>query len=108
MLKIELQWKAFKVDLTALDQQLRADHPEYVGNQAHNVLELWFNADIGESAKSSIEALWASIDENSALAQSYKSQEQVGAAKEVKKASAAAKLEALGLTADEVKALLGQ
>ncbi len=107
MYMMKLQWKEFNVDLAALDQQLRADHPAYVGNQAHAHLELWFSEEPSQEAKEAIESMWAALDAAHVLAQSYKSANQLMADKEAKKASAKAKLEALGLSADEVKALLG-
>lgn len=108
MFKIELQWKdGVKVNLPALDAQLRADHSEYSGNQAYSKLELWFNQEPSQAAKNAINDLWASIDEDHELAASYKSAEEIKAEQEAKKASAKSKLAALGLSADELKALLG-
>lgn len=111
MFKIELQWKEFSVNLPMLDQKLRAEHPEYAGNQAHNILELWFTEEPSQEAKEEIVAYWEALDEESEEATSYKTQAQIeadaAADKAAKKASAAAKLEALGLTADEIAAILG-
>lgn len=107
MFKIELQWKQFNVDLAALDQQLRSSHSNYVGNQAHAVLELWFNEEPSGAQKEEIQAIWANLDEVHALAQSYKSAAQIAESQAARKASAKAKLAALGLTEAEIEALLG-
>lgn len=107
MYKMEFQWKEQNVDLTQLDQQLRASYPEYSGNQAGPILELWFTSEPSQADKDAIGALWAEIDADHALVQSYKSMAQVEADLEAKKASAKAKLAALGLTEAELKALLG-
>lgn len=107
MFMIKLEWKDFSVDLRALDAQLRADYEHYKGNQAHSYLELWFDEEPSQEDRDAIDALWAAIDENHAMAQSYESYQDVKAAADAKRASAKAKLEALGLTEDELKALLG-
>jgi hypothetical protein len=104
---MKLEWKECNVDLASLDLQLRAAHPAYVGNQAHAHLELWFSEEPTQEAKETIEALWASIDAEHALAVSYKSAAQIQSAAEAKKESAKAKLAALGLDAEELKAILG-
>jgi hypothetical protein len=46
MYKIDLNWKEFNVDMEAVDAKLKADYPgNYLGNQAHSVLELYFQQD---------------------------------------------------------------
>jgi hypothetical protein len=108
MYKLELQWKEFNIDLQTLDAELRISYPLYIGNQAHSVLELWFNEEPNQADKDSIQAIWDAIDSNQhPMAQSYKSAAQVKTEREVQKASAKAKLVVLGLTEDELKALLG-
>lgn len=104
---LKLEWKDCKIDLQALDQQLRASYPAYVGNQAHAHLELWFSEEPAQADKDAIKALWDSIDANHALSKSYKSMDEIKAMQQAKKDSAKAKLSALGLDADELKALLG-
>ena len=42
---INLNWKKFNLNLSVLDQTLRAKYPSYAGNQAHNNLELIFTED---------------------------------------------------------------
>lgn len=104
---IKLDWKEFSVDLAALNQQLIAAYPNYVGNQAHSVLELCFSEEPSQEDKAAIEQLWAALDPDDDLAASYQSFDQIQAAKEAQKQSAKAKLLALGLTETEAQALLG-
>lgn len=104
---MKLEWKEHKVDLQALDQQLKAMILQYVGNQAHAHLELWFSEEPSQEQKEAIENMWAAIDAAHPLAQSYKSADEIKAQQVAKKESAKAKLAALGLTEDELKALLG-
>jgi hypothetical protein len=107
MFKMELQWKEFNVDLAALDASLRADYPNYKGNQAYSILELWFDEEPSQEDKDAINALWAALDPDDAMVESYQSAAQIKAASDAKKESARAKLAALGLDADELKAILG-
>lgn len=105
---MKLEWKEFNVDLKTLDAQLRASYPTYAGNQAHSCLELWFTEEPSQEDKELIQLMWDEIDSDQhAMAQSYQSAGVVKAEAEAKKASAKAKLAALGLTEDELKALLG-
>jgi hypothetical protein len=107
MFKMEMQWKSFNVDLGAIDASLRAAHPAYTGNQAHKCLELWFTEEPSQSDKDAIQAMWDGLHQDSSEVKSYKSEDQIKADKDAKKASAKAKLAALGLSADELAALLG-
>jgi len=111
MYKLELQWKEFNINLEVLDAKLRQDHASYSGNQAHNVLELWFTEEPSQEEKSNIQIYWDAITSESEEVTNYQSKEQIKAAKEVDKAtklvSAIAKLETLGLTAEEIQAILG-
>jgi len=107
MYQVNLQWKEFNVDLKALDESLRASYPNYKGNQAHSVLELWFDEEPSQEDKDAIEALWAALDPDDAMVESYKSAAQLKAASDAKRESGRAKLAALGLSEDELKALLG-
>jgi hypothetical protein len=77
MYKLELDWKEHNINLGMIDAQLRLDHPEYCGNQAHNKLELWFTAKPDDSALDQIRAYWESLDEDSAEAEAYKSASQL-------------------------------
>lgn len=101
MFKMELQWKEHKISLQLLEGEMRKN-PSYVGNQAHSVLELYFSEEPSEEQKEEILAFYDSMVEID-----YKSKEQIESEKEAKKEAAMAKLQTLGLTLDELKALLG-
>lgn len=105
---IKLEWKeGVKVDLQALDAKMKEDFPEaYKGNQAHSHLELFFEQ-ISEEEKEQVMALWEALDEEHELVASYKSKEQIAQDLLAKKASAKAKLLALGLTEEEILAITG-
>lgn len=107
MQKLEMNWKSFNVNLQKLDQDLRALYPNYVGNQAHRVLELWFKEEISEEIKAEIEKMWEDLTETSEKAVSYKSQSEISEEQNNKKQSAKSKLKALGLTDEEILALMG-
>lgn len=107
MFKIELQWKEFNIDLRALDAKMRLDYASYTGNQAYSILELWFSEELSQEDKDAIVAYWDGLTEESDEASSYESAADLEADRIAKKASAKAKLEALGLTEDELKAILG-
>ena len=107
MYKLELQWKDFSIDLEALDAQMHKDYEHYSCNQAQSVLELWFTEEISEEDKSAIQDMWDKLKKNSKLAKSYQSQADIDAEKEAAKKAAKAKLIDLGLTEDDLKALLG-
>ena len=104
MYKLELKWKDFSVDLSAIDLKLRADYPTYTGNQAHSYLELWFTEEPDQTAKDAIQALWDGITKKSAIAKSYKTQDQIKADQAALKQSAIDKLVSLGLTPEQVEA----
>lgn len=94
------------VCLESMETWLKANAGEhYRGNSADAKLTLWFAEEPSQEIKDAILAKWNSIDANSAEAQAYMCAADRAAAAEAKKASARAKLEALGLTEDEVKAL---
>jgi hypothetical protein len=105
MYQMNLQWKEHNVDLQAFDASLKVSYPHYAGNQAHSILELWFNEEPSQDDKDLIQMMWEDIGPDHAMAQSYKSRDQIQADKEAKKASAKAKLAALGLSEDELKAM---
>ena len=108
MYKIELKWKeSVKINLSIVNAKLKLDHPECVGIQAHDLLEVWFSSEPSQEAKNEIEAYWHGLNADSDEAKSYKSQEDIKAEADAKKASAMAKLAALGLSAEELKAILG-
>jgi hypothetical protein len=92
MFKMELQWKEVSLDLEKVDTKLKADYPSnYKGNQAHSVLELWFENEPSELEKADILAYWEALDEESDEASSYRSQADVKEAQEALKAGLIAK-----------------
>lgn len=105
MFCMTLQWKEFNIDLRALDASLKASYPSYVGNQAHSVLELWFNEEPSQEDKDAIEQLWAALDPDDAMVESYKSAADLKIEQDAQKEVALAKLVALGLTVEDLKAL---
>jgi len=107
MYSMRLQWKEFNVDLRAIDIALRDLYPEYVGNQANSILELYFTEEPSDDDKDAIQAYWDGIESDSSEATSYKSMEQIEADLEAKRASGKVKLIALGLSEEEADALLG-
>ena len=104
---MEMQWKEFNVDLRAVDAHMRSSHPEYTGNQAAASLELWFSEALSEEDQSAVIAYWDDIHDDSAEATSYESAADLAADVAAKKASGKAKLAALGLSEDEIAALVG-
>lgn len=103
---INLEWKAFNLNLQMLDQSLRAAHPTYAGNQAHSRLELIFTEAPSEQMQAEIIAWYDALNEQSPEA-AYKSKDQEAAEQQAAKDAAKAKLVALGLTEADLKALLG-
>lgn len=80
MQKLELQWKAFNVDLEAVEAKMKNDFPEtYKGNQAFNGLELWFSELPSEEEQEAIQQWWEGLSEESDEAASYRSVEDVQA-----------------------------
>lgn len=107
MYAITMEWKEFNVSLSAIDAELRAEYPEYAGNQANSVLELWFNEEPSQEDKDAVQAYWDAIESDSSQAVAYQSAADESEAREAIKESGKAKLAALGLTADEIAALVG-
>jgi hypothetical protein len=87
MFMLELKWKEHPVNLAMLDQKLRADHAQYVGNQAHAHLELWFSEEPSQEAIDAIHAYWESLDEESEEALSYKPASQLAEEEAQRKAA---------------------
>lgn len=107
MYKLELQWKEFKVNLSKIDQTLTELYPSYAGNQAHSVLELWFKEDLTEDESKEIKQMWDSLTEESEEVKAYKSLNVIEEERKAKKQSAKDKLKKLGLTEEEIAALVG-
>lgn len=105
---MKLAWKEFNVNLAKIDADLRALEPSYCGNSAGLDLTLHFTDVPSEEVQAEIAAMWDSLTEESEEAVSYKSSAELQADVEAKKQSAAAKLKALGLSDEEVAAILGK
>lgn len=107
---MKLDWKdGISVSLDAMETWFKANAgAEYRGNSADDKgLTLWFAEVPSEEEQEAVQAKWDAIDEDSAEVEAYVPMEDIQAAKAAKKASAIAKLADLGLTQDELKALLG-
>jgi hypothetical protein len=108
MFRMDLNWKEFNIDLRAFEAFMRPTYsPNYQGSQGSYTLELYFDTEPSQEDKDAIQAYWDGILVDSAETLSYQSKDQVKAASDLKRESAKAKLAALGLDADELKALLG-
>jgi len=62
MYSIKLEWKEFNVCLEDLEAHLRAEYPNYVGNQAANALDLYFSEEPSEEDRQAIQDHWDEID----------------------------------------------
>lgn len=108
MYSINLEWKEFNVNLQAVEAWMKANAgAHYSGNQASRTLELYFSEEPEQSVKDDVQAYWDLLAEDAEEVTSYKSQEDVLAEIATKKASGRAKLLQLGLTEEEVSALVG-
>lgn len=93
--------------MRAVEALMRANYEHYVGNQSGAILELLFSQEPSSEEKADIQAYWDGLASDSDEAESYQSREDVEADRASKKASGKAKLAALGLTEEEISALLG-
>ncbi len=108
---MDLQWKDFKVCMESIESWVKANAgPSYVGNSADSDITLNFTSVPDSAIVELIQSHWDSLDKTSIEATSYKSAEQKMQDDNVTKskllASASAKLAALGLSIDEIKALI--
>lgn len=94
------------INLGLLEAALKAAHSEYVGNSAGAKLSLHFSEKPSDAKLAELEALWAAMDAPEHTLRQYVSAEQEQAAKDALKASAVSKLAALGLSAQEISAIL--
>lgn len=106
---MRLDWKEdLSLDLNMVDVKLKELAGENCcGNQAAAQLEIWFLEEPAQEIKDLIQAYWDSLDESSPEAEAYKSADARKEEAQAKKASGKAKLLALGLTEEEVAALMG-
>lgn len=109
---INLQWQSFSVDLNTVNTWMVANAgSSYCGLSGDYDLSVHFTAEPGDTIRSAVAAYWASLNTGSSEHTNYMSESDRAAAaataKATKLASATAKLESLGLTADEIAALRG-
>jgi hypothetical protein len=105
---IEKEWKEHSISLPLFEEAVKlVAGAGYCGNSAGEKLVLHFTAEPSEQEKADIDALWDAIDENHAIATGYVNAEAIAAEVAAKKASGKAKLADLGLTPEEIQAILG-
>lgn len=108
MKAIDLKWPEFKLDMQSIESWMRSNAgPHYLGNAAHAELRLLFSEDPSSDVKRLINEYWAELSSESDEAKAYKSLEDRKAEVAAAKASALAKLAALGLSDNEIKSLVG-
>jgi hypothetical protein len=105
---MKLEWKEFNLDMNSVEAWMENNAGEhYCGNSAGSALELHFEEEPSQAEKDAIAAYWAALEEESDEALVYQSKAERDADKAAKKAAGKAKLLALGLTEDEIAALVG-
>ena len=109
---IKLDWKVFNLNANMVQAWAKAHlSSSFCGISSDSALTFWFTAEPTQDEVAAVELYWESISTSSEEATSYQTADQMQAAnaadKASKLASASAKLLALGLSADEVKAILG-
>lgn len=108
---ISLEWKAFNLNLKTVDAWAKANLANCCGITAHKTLDVHFTQQPSEDDVAALELHWESLTEESEEATSYQTAAQVRADAEAEQASlvasASSKLAALGLSDDEIKAILG-
>ena len=108
MINIKLDWKEKKVNLPLIEAKLKQQYTDYCGCSAGNELILHFNIDtIDQFIIDEINNYWDTLAED-AEEYNYKSKDDISLEKKAKKESAKIKLAGLGLTAEEISAILGE
>lgn len=105
MKTIKMQWREYNLNLSVIDKKLRETYPSYLGNSADTSLRMHFSS-LTEAEELSLNTYLDGINEASEEAV-YVSKENEQALINLKKQSAKEKLMSLGLTEDEIKALIG-
>lgn len=109
MVHIELEWKDKPVALPIVEAKMKAKYPDYSGCSAHEKLVLHFNvASLDQAITDEINEYWDGLRKNMNEFTKYKTKDEIAEEKKAKKQSAKAKLEALGLDAEEISAILGE
>lgn len=111
MFTLDLNWKQINISLPKLREWIDANiETSCVGISANTKLQIHFEQEPSEVDKNDLLSYYEAIDEESVEASSYLTVEQELAAQQAelqaKKDSAKAKLLALGLTEDEIEAIL--
>jgi len=109
---IKVDWKAFNINANMVQAWGKAHlGSAFCGISSDSALTFWFTSEPTPDEQAAIELYWESLTETSEEHTSYQTGAQKAASeaadKAAKVASATAKLLALGLSADEVKAILG-
>jgi len=109
---INLNWQTFNVDLSTVDTWIKAHAGiNYCGLSANSSLQIHYSAPIDDATIDYVTAYWTGLSESSPEATNYQSEADrkaaAAAAKASLLASARTKLEALGLSADEITAIVG-
>lgn len=108
MYELKLNWKEFNLCMNSIEAWLKANAGDnYRGNSADRCLHLWFDEKPSEEVLSAISSYWDGLSEESDEVSAYKTMDQIKAEKAAKKESGKTKLLALGLTADEIAAIVG-
>lgn len=94
MYSMRMGWKEVSVNLENLESHMRANFPQYVGNQAASTLDLYFSEELSQEDKDAIQAHWESLDGSD-----YKSQQTLASeAIELEEAIKVAKLTMISKT----------
>ena len=104
---IELEWKSFSVNLDKVNAWMKNNAKDCCGISAGQKLTVHFTSEPHEDETAAIELYWEAMHAEADEAKEYVSQADQEAARAAKKESGKAKLLALGLTADEVAAIVG-
>lgn len=104
---IALEWKAFNLDCNIVRDWAKANLANCSGASANSKFEVHFTEQPTEDDRAALELHWESMTEESEEALAYKSEQERKAEKEAKKESAKNKLLDLGLTEDEISAMIG-
>ena len=112
MFNLNLSWKSFNVSCDSIKTWLEANvETEFLGMSANSSLQIHFSTEPSQEEKDAINAYWDGLTDESDEAVNYQTGEQIKAAQEADKAAkiatASTKLQALGLTAEEIQAILG-
>lgn len=105
---MDLDWKGFNVDLNSVEAWMKENAgSDYCGSSGDSKFHLHWNEEPSQDIKDFAKAYWDDLSEESPEASAYKPEADRKADVAAKKASGKAKLLALGLSEDEVAAILG-